>query len=293
VLRDDLAVGRLAAEHLLERGMRNFGFLGHQDRHYARLRAQGFTETIGRHGFHCNTLFLPADSGTHTSAHSAEEQLQLSGWIASLPKPVGVLASTDHQGRLVAETCRNCGVSIPHELALIGVDNHEYICRAVVPQLSSVDPNVGELGYQAGRLMQDLLAGKAPPAKPIIVPPLGVAARQSTEVLAFLDPVVARAVSMIREHLHERIRINELARVTGVSRRTLQIKFGRVIGRSPHDELVRLRIEQAKHLLAQSELPADEIAHQCGFKHVSPLYAAFKRIVGVPPVTYRKMHRQR
>jgi LacI family transcriptional regulator len=183
-------------------------------------------------------------------------------------------------------------VSVPDELAVLGVDNDELLCDLADPPLSSVIPDTRRTGYEAARLLEAMMAGERVPPVAHLVSPLGVATRQSTDVLATDDGDLSAAVRFIREHATEGIRVEDVLRAVPLSRRALEARFKQQLGRTPHQEVLRLRIERVKELLAETDLSLTAIAHRTGYAHVEYLSVAFKRETGVPPSVYRAQVRQ-
>ena len=181
---------------------------------------------------------------------------------------------------------------MPDELALIGVNNDSIACEFCQPPLSSVSRNAEQVGYQAAALLDRLMAGEAPPTSDILIPPDGVVQRRSTDVVAIDDPEVEAAVRYMCEHLSEPLKIEELARQQGISRRWLEHAFRRKLGKTPHLYLNFLRIRRARELLLREPKPTLlAVARECGFSDAKRLRLAFTRIVGVGPNQYRQRHR--
>jgi LacI family transcriptional regulator len=204
-----------------------------------------------------------------------------------LPKPVGILASHDRPGRDLAETCVQLGLRVPDEVAILGVDDDEFECKLSHPPLSSIrNPGV-QIGYDSAQLLDQLMSGQKPETVRMYIPPSYVAARRSTETTALADPDVAAALIWIREHLSQDISVDDVAEVTGTSRRTLERRFGSALGSSILGEIQRMRIERAKHLLAETDLKLSVIAQQCGIRSGARFAVVFKRMTGHRPSVFR------
>lgn len=286
VRSDDLAVGRLAAEHLLSLGFRHFAFLGPRFCDAAQLRRQGFVRRLADDGARCTSLMLP--KGCHPLNDPASTHEKLARWVCELPRPIGVLAATDACAKSLTEICHAVGVRVPEDLALVGVGNQDLYCQFSIPPLSSVDVQSGQLGYQAAALMCRLLKGDKPPHGPILVAPRGVVQRQSTDVLAIEDPLVARALRAIRQSVGKPVSIKQLVQDMDVSRRTLERRFFQVLSRSLHDEMLRVRLEQTKTLLTETDLPLADISRRCGFSYRTRMCSVFRDATGLSPGAYRK-----
>jgi LacI family transcriptional regulator len=201
------------------------------------------------------------------------------------------MTCNDDRGQQLLDACRRAGVLVPDELAVIGVDNDEFLCNLSIPQLSSVDINTERVGYAAAALLDRLMAGEPPPAQPLLLPPRGVVARVSSTVLATEDRELARAIRHIREHACENLRLKDFARTSGLSRRALERRLRKLLGRSPKEEITRVQLERAKQLLTGTDLPAAVIAEKCGFSQPKYFSQVFHAKVGCPPSVYRSSMR--
>jgi LacI family transcriptional regulator len=284
---DDGAIAHLAAEHLLERGFTHFGYAGDHRFNWSKWRGEHFVNCIRAAGHTCSVF-----SQKRKAARSADEVTdELAAWIRDLPKPAGVMACYDFQGRQVLDACRRTGVAVPDEVAVIGVDNDELLCELASPPLSSIIPNTYRTGYEAAALLDKMMAGGRFKSEAHLIAPIGVATRQSTDVLAIHDRNVARALHYIRNHACSGINVQDVIRNVPQSRRLMEKRFSKLIGRTPHQEILRVQLERVKQLLTQTELSIDEIAERCGFAHVEYLSVAFKRELGIPPSKFRVLNR--
>jgi LacI family transcriptional regulator len=287
---DSLETTRTAAEHLMERGFKMFGYCGDNRYHWSRLRSSLFESHIRRAGYKCHIF-----EGSFKSPASGDpwdkEVDAIARWLQKLPKPIGIMACYDVRGLQVLEACRRAELQVPDEVAVIGVHNDELLCELCDPPLSSVIPNARRAGYEAAGLLDRMMRGEKIPTHRILIAPVGVATRQSTDVVAVDDPQLARALRFIREHACEGITVDDVLKVVPMSRKILERRFKKILKRTPHDQIMRVKIERAKSLLATTDLPIAVIAERCGFEHSDYFSVAFKRIVGEPPATYRVRNR--
>jgi LacI family transcriptional regulator len=291
VRSDSRTAARMAFDHLLERGLRRFAFVGIPGRIWSRLREEGFRERVEEEGFECRIYPPPVRKA---GREWGREQAIMADWIRALPKPVGLMACNDDRGREVLEACRLAGIQVPDEVAVIGVDDDDLLCELSDPPLSSVALNAERGGFEAAALLDRLMSGKAKGvARRIVVEPTGVVTRRSTDVLAMDDRMVAAALRFIREHAAEPIRIDSLLREVPISRRSLEMKFRRVVGRSLHAEIQRTRLDRAKALLRETDLQIPRVAELSGFGSASYLGLVFHREVGITPSRYRVRVRNR
>jgi LacI family transcriptional regulator len=284
---DNAAVGRLGAEHLIEQGFRRLAYCGFP---FSRLnswsleRANGFQQRARKSDVYCS-LF----TSRYGSARKWPElQEELVVWLKSLEKPVGILAANDVRARHLLEACRTAGLRVPEDVAVLGVDNDEVMCELTIPPLSSIEQGARSLGYQAAALLDSRMGGKQMRTLRHLVEPKGVVMRRSTNILAIDDPEVATAVTFIRDHACDPILVRDVLAAIGVSRSTLDPRFKAVIGRTIHAEIQRVQIEQARRLIATTELPLKQIATMAGFSNVHYMTTIFHEHTGWTPAEYRK-----
>jgi len=287
VMNDHWAIGRVAAEHLLGCGFRRFAYYGTKHAWYSAERGRGFVERVREEGWPCDILAIAGSTERKGSWHSWWEELRK--WLRRLQPPVAVMAASDVLARMVADTCRQLGLHVPHDVGLVGVGNDPLICDTSPPTLTSVARNGREIGRRVAQLLDRLMAGRRPPKADVLVPPAGVVARQSTDVVAVDDPELSQAVRFIRDHLGRPFTVEDLLGEVPVSRRWLEYRFRERFGRSPYEYICEARVERAKQLLLGAErLSAEEIARACGFSGARNLRLVFERLTGTTPAQYRR-----
>jgi LacI family transcriptional regulator len=288
VVSDSRGAGRMAAEHLIERGFRHYAYVGAAGRVWSGRRQEGFAARVREAGFE------PRVYGVHRSRRAASwerEQPVLVGWLAALPRPVGVMACDDDRGREVLEACRDAGLRVPEEVAVVGVDDDELLCELADPPLSSVALNAEAGGYRAAALLDRMMRGQPCGPRRLLVEPTHVVARRSTDIVALDDPEVAAAVHFIQDHATEPIGVSDVVDAVMISRRALELRFRRVIGRTLHAEIHRVRLERAGRLLVETDLPVARVAEAAGFGRASYLAQAFRQAFGATPARYRRRMR--
>ena len=285
VTTDNAAIARLAVQHFMERGFRQFAYCGEAHFAWSVARGEYFSLLVRGHGHTCATYAPP---GPRVSGDAEVDAL--ARWLRALPKPAAVFACYDARGQCVLDACRRAGLAVPEEVAVLGVDNDELLCALTPPPLSSIRLNVQRTGWQAAALLALMMAGGKVPADTQFVPPLGVVTRQSTDVLAVEDPPVARALHYIREHGCEGIGVSDVLRHCPMARRTLEARLKALLGRTPREEIARVQMNRVKELLAGTDLALAEIAGRAGFRHTEYLSVVFKRETGVTPGEYRRQH---
>lgn len=282
VATDAEATAKLAAQHLIERGLPRFAYCGDERFHWARRRGEAFAAATSGAGS-C-VIFVPKTGAVD------DEVLEIARWLKTLVRPVGVLACLDLRGQQVLAACRLAGLSVPDEVAVIGVHNDELLCELCDPPLSSVIPNGPRAGYEAAALLRRAMTGK--PLRVVLheIAPLGVASRQSTDVAAVGDVKIADVVRFMRERAASGANVSDVLRAVPMARTALERRFKAALGTTPHAHLRKLRMERVKELLVSTTLPVGEVAATTGFENPEYLSAMFRRECGFSPREFRARH---
>lgn len=290
---DHFAVGRMAAEYFLGRGFRNFGFFGSAHAGFSREREQGFRDALAAKGFEatsCYAEYLPRPSAG-VSWVNIDDRVR--AWVNKLSKPVAILSSNDVPARELADICQQIGLDVPDQVALLGVDNDELECNLATPPLSSIVLPSQRIGYEAAEQLDRLMSGKPPRQEKIYLPPVRVATRFSTDTLAIEDADLRVALAYIRSHAHLPIDVETVHEHAAVSRRMLERKFREQLGRTVLHEIRRARIELAKQLLVETDLPMPAIAKRAGFSGARRLAVVFREEESITPTEFRESIRRR
>jgi LacI family transcriptional regulator len=277
---DDKAIARMAADHLIERGFTNFGFCGDSQFRWSKLRHTYFTEYLTHLGYPCYSYTSSEDS--------IGGMVQ---WLHKLPKPIGIMACYDIRGRQLLEACRHAELAVPDEVGVLGVDNDELLCELSNPPLSSVKSNPFRTGYLAADLLDRMMTGEKVGALAQLIEPIDIHVRLSTDVLVVDDKLVSDAVRFIRDHAYDDIQVQDIVEHLSASRRSLESRFYKALGHTPHDEIVKVKIKFVKRLLLETELPLAIIAERAGFKHTEYMSVVFKRVTGIRPGQFREKHK--
>jgi LacI family transcriptional regulator len=285
IVEKDNAVGRIAAEHFLERGFTRFAFCGFDHMYWSRVRQEGFVRRLAKDGL---TVRLYEPPGPPARVPWEAEQASMADWLKSLPKPVGLLACNDDRAQQVFEADKAAGVRVPDEIAILGVDNDDMICELTNPPLSSVAMSFEEAGYEAAAQLDRQMTGKEVSAGEIYLRPTHIHTRQSTDVLAVEDPAVAKALRFIRDHACDILSVDDVVEATAISRRLLERHFRQTLGISIYREIQRVRVERACQMLVETNWSLANIAEQCGFSNAIHFGVAFKRQMKVTPEQHRR-----
>ncbi len=282
VRTNNVAVGRMAYEHLAAKGFTRYAYCGIPNQRYSQEREQGFFDAARQAG---HTVHVPP-----AGLHASSEEMS-ANWIESLPRPIGVFVHNTLHARDIIFALGKRGVLVPEEMAVLGVDEDKPLCETSIPPLTSIDQGCLEVGRRAAAILHGMLSNpEIVPSPMTIVQPVGVIERQSTDILAVDDPHVARALRFIAVHFSEQINAADVCRQVPVARRKLETQFAHAMGRGIYQEILRRRIEHAKKLLARSDMLLSEIALECGMEWGGELTRVFKKLTGETPSQYRRKH---
>ncbi len=286
VTSDSEGVGRAAAEAFLGKGFGHFAYVPDvYDWDWSALRGQGFAMRLAAEGLPCAHYRCPND---RARKDWALDQKHLARWLHELPKPVAILAAHDARARQILETCHGNGLNVPGEVALLGVDNDEMICENTMPTLSSVQPDFEAGGYEAARLLEELMRGKARGVCNICYGVKQVVLRESSRFAHAVDRRYLRGLEFIRLNAGTAITVTDIARHMGVSRRLAEMLFRRHVGHSILDEIQEVRLTRLKTFLSETTLPIGTITWQCGYQSENHVKRVFKQKTGLTMSQYRK-----
>lgn len=291
IFADDGAIGVMAADHLLHRGFRQFAYCGFGEAYFwSRQRGRSFCQRVGEAGFkpYCYEFKQPRSA----SGRSWErEQRALVGWLTSLPKPVGLMACNDDRSQSVLEACKMADLHVPEQVAIIGLGNDDLVCDLAAPRLSSIALSAEKAGYEAAAMLDRRMRGENVAEQTIVVRPSHVVTRQSTDVFAVGDRHVLAALRFIHRRAgKEAIQVDDVLNAVSVSRRSLYDRFAKALGRSPHEEIKRVRTDRFARLLVTTNLSISQIASTLGCCDMKNLSRYFKQETGMTPLQYRNLH---
>jgi LacI family transcriptional regulator len=287
ITTDDLTIGRMAAEHLLERGFRHFGFCGLDDMIWSRKRCESFTGRIAEAGFKTSIYKQPK---SRAAREWDREEIILMKWLCELPKPVGIMACNDRRGQHITEACARAKLEVPYEVAIIGVDNDDHVCDISNPPLSSVALDVETAGFRACELLDKMMAGKKLKPQTVVVCPTRVATRQSTNIIAVEDVLISQALHFIQHNANSPIQVRDVAKALKVSRNAINDKFMKILRRSVYNEIKRVRTDFISQMLIETDLSVSDIAFKLGYDNANHIARYFKEKMGTLPLEYRKLH---
>ena len=208
-------------------------------------------------------------------------------WLKSLRKPVAILSCNDDRGRDILEVCRIAGFAVPEEVAVLGVGNHETTCELHHVPLSSICTNREKAGFEAAKILDQKMKREQIDQDNICIEPTGVIDRQSTDILAIEDTLVAQALRYIRKK-GRMTQVNDIVDECAISRRNLERRFRKVLNCSINQEITRIKIEQISKLLINTQMPISKIANALGYESLDYLSRFFRGRIGISPKAYRK-----
>jgi LacI family transcriptional regulator len=290
VYPDFAMVGEQCAEHLISRGFRNFAAIYPLKTYAQETLVKGYKRVINAAGFSCSSHHISQDTQRNQQIwHSTSQTIQNA--VMNWKSPLGVYVADESDGRMVAQACHWRGLRVPADVAIIAGQNEETLCVHPSPSLTSMEMGFERIGYEAARLLHQLLETKKNTTPQIMIPPIGLVVRESTDFYSVEDEQVAAAMRFIAANAHKQIGPNEVAKAVKVEMRTLQNRFGKFLNRPIATEIRRVRMERAKRELSQSNKQLAEIARLVGFGGIMRMYEVFRRELGISPGQFRKQTR--
>lgn len=289
---DQAACAHLAADYFIQRGLQHFAYCGYPGLDYSDDRLRGFTEKLKQLG-HTVSVFQPSNRTQPSQSDATTEvigglrETEIADWLRALPKPVGIFACNDMRGHQVLEACWIAEIAVPEKVAVLGVDNDEMLCSLSVTPLSSIEPDTKRLGLEGAALLDRMMEGDYPPEGKILVPPIRLEVRLSTDVMAVEDIEISAAISFIRNHACEGITVADITTHLAMSRTSLDHRFHKALGRSTKSEINRVRFDRAKQLLDETDFNLEHIAHLIGYATAAQFATGFKRHTGLTTRQYR------
>jgi LacI family transcriptional regulator len=275
----------VSARYLFDLGLRRFAYVGSGRRPgYADLFEASFVAWLEDRGLPIARF----DAAAWPDRSKRGPDDGLARWLGSLAKPVGLLTFDSFTARRAVEACHSAGIDVPASVAVLAGEHDELVSKLANPPLSSLDHSPEQVGRRAARLLADLLANRVAAPVSIELPTGGVITRQSTDMLAIDDPLVAMAVRFIRERAHEGISVEDVVARVRASRRLLEQRFRKFFDRTPAEEIRRVKVERACKLLASGNEPLEDVAAACGFDYAEVMTRVFRRHTGMTPSAYRR-----
>ncbi|WP_339733799.1 DNA-binding transcriptional regulator [uncultured Gimesia sp.] len=285
VISDEAACGQMAAEYFVQNGWTNYGFVGPPpNQRYSDLTEKSYSQSLSEDGYY-----------THQFEHSLgygklsleDQRPEMEKWLLSLPKPIALFVWTTTMGQEIMLFCRHLGLSVPNDVAILAVELDPLVSSLSPVPIAYIDQSPHRVGIEAAKLLQKMIQGEPAPEKSVLIPPCGIVTRRSVDTLYFEDEHVRNAMEFIRQNIALPVRVEEVASAASLSRRSLENRFQKSLGKSPAQIIRQSKLSHAMNLLLETDLTIQEIAERTGFFHVETFARFFKRETGRPPSLYR------
>ena len=299
---DHASIGHLAAEWFIERRFRNFAFCGYNGAPFSDLRQKGFAAGVSGHGFACSVYHEATDDPEQLAQMILQAERygtppdhdRMVAWLKTLPLPIALLGCHDIRAYQVIALCKELGLLVPHDVAVMGVDNDRLLCGFSNPMLTSVEPDAYRIGWLGAQSLSGLmLRGRRARGQHTLVPPLRVVERASTECEPVEPHWLSEALRFIRQAIPNGVNADEVIRHVGFSHTQVEKTFVNVLGCTVHQEISRLRMREACRLLMETTCSAAEISQQTGFSSPQYFNRLFHHEFQVTPLEYRQRHARR
>jgi len=287
IVSDYEETAKIAAGYLQGRGFKNFAYCGIDETAWSRHRGDFFEKFTAEAG---HEIYRYEDGKNKSTSNLANRNQLLGQWLMSLPKPIGLFCCTDFRSQQIAEAARSAGISIPDEVAVLGVDDDDLFCALTDPPLSSIALDTETAGYEAAELLDRLMGGEKPQGQRVVVKPTRVISRLSTEIIAIDDKEIAKALRFILTHARAWIQVDDVAEHIGLSRRTLERRFDKLLNRSVYSEIKKTRNQLVSRMLIETNLTISQISYALGYSCAENMSQSFQRETGIGPQAYRIKH---
>ena len=288
-------IGQLAAQHFIDHHFTRFAFCGYAFQRYSTLRREAFAQKLALNALQCDIFEDKSfsaemfgrriiDKGTYDAGIRSKD---LERWLKKLEKPVAVFCAHDLVALDLVKICKELNISVPGEIAILGVDNDPLLCDFSNPTISSIDPNPFEIGYQAAKKLSRWIDRPSYKPKDVKPAPIGLTERNSTQVFPFPEPWLSDALVYIRRNISRNINASEVISMLKLSHTTVEKTFRKRLGTSIRQEIANARIEEAKRLLEETSAPLSNVATLSGFSSKSYFTAAFNQATGKTPLKWR------
>jgi LacI family transcriptional regulator len=286
VTSDADAVVALAVAHLRSKGLRQIAYCGEPQRGFLQFWTDAYARVAAKLGLPA-LIYEPA-SRLGPNAGLEIRRRDRARWLQRLPRPVGIIGWDTITCRHIASACELAGLQIPDQVALISLSTEDLLGQTIHPPISGVDIPVKRIGYEAATLLDQLIRGRRPRTREVLLQPLGITTRQSTDLIECEDEKVRQVMRFIKEHATAGIGVPDVLRAVPMGRRTLERRFTAVIGHSPAEEIRRTKIERVRQLLSSTDLPVPDIAEACGFAYAEHMIPLFRRHHDCTPAAFRR-----
>ena len=289
VTGDYLGTGRMAARFFIDRGFRNFGFFGFNDVCWSDERCEGFRREVDEAGFG-GSFYAYRMQEIEMVWHYQRNRLR--EWLATVPKPIAIMACDDNQGSNLIEACHDTGIKIPSEVSVMGVDNDESLCNLGSTTLTSVLMDIERGGRETAALVERLVADSKAPVADVVLKPIKIVERMSTAAFATDDQQILKAILFIHQNVLKKISVGDVMAEAALSRRLLERRFKIVTGKTLYEYITELKLKHFAEQLQETDLQVMEIALSMGENDTKSISRRFKQIYGCTPGEWRERQRK-
>ena len=277
--------GEMAASRFLSRGFLHFGFFGLNGVCWSEERCDGFRHRIEQAGF--GDHFYKYDRQRIDNLWSYDPD-ELIDWIENLPKPIAIFACDDNQASILLQACNVCGMKIPSEVAIIGVDNDEVLCNMSAPSLSSINIDIEGGGYETARMVERMKKDPSYKGEDIILRPMNIVVRMSSNIFATRDTAILTALQFISANIDHKITVKDVLEQVPLSRRLLEQRFLKETGTTLYQYITALRMDRFAQLLLESNDSIANIAFRMEEEDTKSISRRFLAVKGCTPSEFRK-----
>lgn len=284
VATDDDGRAEMAFQHFRQRQIEHFAYYAPSIGRYPLKRAEAFRKAVVDAGYYCEQFSCHETTENHAESSSEET---LGSWLKNLRRPIGIFASDPYPARRLMDLCWKMNIDVPGDIAILSGDEDELLCKLISPMISSVELASHRIGHEACMMLDSMIHTKCLPERPQLLQPLRICSRRSTENVAIDDPALREVVQQIWEKAPDGIQIQDLVRHSAMSRRSLEQKFRKTLGRTVAEEIRRVRLEKARQLVVTTSQSVAAIALATGFSSGPYLTHAFRKYYGLTPSALR------
>ena len=289
VCTDFTSSAQLAAKYFWERGFRHFGYFGLIGLDYVKRHREVFAATVKKFGGSFTWLGVRPMAGAEPDWRL--DLASLGEWLKQQQRPLAILCWNASSAREIVFACREVGLPVPEEIAVLSQADDEALCETALVPISGISVSGQGIGCRAAEMLDDLMRGGRLKQSSFLIAPHGIVTRQSTDTLAVADKAVAKALDYLRQNAHRPVKVSELAGPAGISRRVLEQRFAEYLGRTPAEEIRRVHLDRARQLLVETDSPIVDVAELSGFGSQAYFSDAFRRQFQMTPFAYRRKHR--
>jgi LacI family transcriptional regulator len=288
ILTNSRTIGKMGADYFIQKGFKNLAFCGLKKMLWSEHRQNYFEDTSRKAGLE---IFKYSFTYPHRESSRDAKLNLIARWIRRLPKPVGIMSCNDLCGKFIVDSCRGNSIAVPQEVAVLGVDNDDILCDLTYPPLSSIELNTERGGFEAAALLDKIIKGVEVDTKTIVIEPVGVQERQSTDIVAFDDKIVSDVLSFIKNNAQRPLQVVDILNEFNISRRSLYTKFNNSVGTGVYEQIRKIRVEKICKMLVETNKSVKEIAFEFGFHSVDHIARFFRKEKGITPTQYRSKSR--